>query len=209
MITLFFPINSLLDLNTQDAIIRQVFEVSPPFPNTGFINSQGDFAQQSNFARLGWDLSGAGIKIGVISDSFDRRSGVISGNSSAVTTDITQGDLPAQIISDPSYVVDYPYGLASDEGRAMLQIIHDVAPDAELYFHTGFVSEGNMAAGIAYLVDQGCDVIVDDLTWAKGPYYRDGVVAMAVEAATDEGVIYLTSAGNFGERAHFRRRRRD
>ncbi|MBT8235348.1 MAG: hypothetical protein KJO04_04075, partial [Bacteroidia bacterium] len=71
VITVFFPIDQLLVLNTRFDIIRQVFEVSPPIPNTGLIDSQGDAAQNSNIARLGWNLTGAGVKIGVISDSYD------------------------------------------------------------------------------------------------------------------------------------------
>ncbi len=33
----------------------------------------------------------------------------------------------------------------------MMQIIYDVAPDAGLAFHTGFISEGNMAAGYSQI----------------------------------------------------------
>ena len=200
VITLFFPISGLLDLDTRDDIVRQVFEVSPPIPNTGLIDSQGDVAQNSFIARLGWNLSGAGIKIGVISDSFDRNLGVIAGTSPDVQTDINNGDLPGGA-NAVNVLQDYPYGPATDEGRAMLQIIHDVAPDAELFFHTGSVSEGNMAAGIADLVAAGCDVIVDDLTYMRAPYYTDGLVAQAVEDATAAGVVYFSSAGNFGIRS--------
>ena len=201
VITVFFPIVSLEALNPRSDIINQVYEVSPPIPNTGLIDSQGDIAQNSNIVRLGWNVSGEGVKIGVISDSYDRKSGVINGMSAALQTDIDNEDLPGD--ENPVIVVqDYPYGAASDEGRAMLQIVHDVAPNAELFFRTGFISEGNMAAGISELVTLGCDVIVDDLTYMKAPFFRDGIVADAINSATANGVSYFTSAGNFGSRSY-------
>ena len=41
-----------------------------------------------------------------------------------------------------------PFG---DEGRAMLQIVHDVAPGASLAFYTGDNSEADFANGIGAL----------------------------------------------------------
>ena len=200
VITVFFPIEHLPELNPNSDLINQVYEVSRPIPNTGLIPSQGDVAQNSAIARLGWNLSGKDVKIGVISDSYDRISGVQGSLGTAVIRDIENGDLPG---GDQKVKVlqDYPFGPASDEGRAMLQILHDVAPEAELYFTTGFVSEGNMAAGIADLVAADCDIIVDDLTYMKGPFFRDGIVADAVNEATSLGVSYFSSAGNFANRS--------
>ncbi|MGY8916479.1 MAG: S8 family peptidase, partial [Flavobacteriales bacterium] len=201
VITVFFPIADLQALNPRSDIINQVYEVSPPIPNKGLINSQGDAAQNSDIARLGWNVSGTGVNVGVISDSYDRKSGVQPTTTAAVLTDIANGDLPG--VENPVTVVqDFPFGVSSDEGRAMMQIVHDVAPDAKLFFRTGFISEGNMAAGIAQLVNLNCDVIVDDLTYMKAPFYRDGIIAKAIDAATDSGVSYFSSAGNFGSRSY-------
>jgi hypothetical protein len=66
VITVFFPIIHLSELNPNTNLINQVYEVSRPIPNTGLIPSQGDVAQNSNIARLGWKLSGKDIKIGII-----------------------------------------------------------------------------------------------------------------------------------------------
>ena len=84
----------------------------------------------------------------------------------------------------------------------MLQIVHDVAPDAELYFRSGFISAGNFAEGIKVLRDSGCNVIVDDITYLTEPFFSDGVVAKAVEEVTASGVNYFTSAGNFGIKSY-------
>ena len=194
LITLFFPISDLQELNRRADIINHARQVSPGLTNTGLINSQGDMAQRSNIARLGWDKSGEGVKIGVISDSY-------ASNESGKDTDIDNDDLPG---TENSVVVvqDYPFGGASDEGRAMLQIVHDVAPGAQLFFRTGFISEGNMAAGIRELTDDfGCDIIVDDVQYLTEPFFRDGIIAKSIDDAASKGVDYFSAAGNFGNRS--------
>ncbi len=39
--------------------------------NSGSVNSQGDVAHRANNARAAFGVNGAGIKIGVLSDSFN------------------------------------------------------------------------------------------------------------------------------------------
>ena len=84
----------------------------------------------------------------------------------------------------------------------MLQIVHDVAPDADLVFRSGFVSAGHFADGIRELRDVGCNIIVDDITYITEPFFKDGVIAKAVEDVSASGVSYFTSAGNFGSRSY-------
>ncbi len=92
--------------------------------------------------------------------------------------------------------------VGTDEGRAMMQIVHDIAPTAELYFRTGFVNAEDFAKGIVELADAGCNVISDDVTYFAQPFFRDGVVSKAVDAVVANGVSYFTSAGNFGNKAY-------
>jgi hypothetical protein len=195
IITTYFPIAFLLELNDYDEIINYVRNVYPAisngFPSTGIL-SQGDEAQRSDIARNKYQLGGNGIKVGVLSDSYN----LLNGES----LDIGSGDLPAGVqVSDGmgNSWDNAPFG--SDEGRAMLQIVHDVTPLAELAFRTGFNSESDFAQGILDLYQKAaCDVIVDDLTYVTAPFYRSGLVSQAIDYVTSQGVIYLTSAGNFG-----------
>ena len=96
---------------------------------------------------------------------------------------------------------DSPFG-GIDEGRAMLQIVHDIAPDAKLAFRTGIRSSGDFAKGIKELQLDTCDIIVDDLTYITEPFFQDGQVANAVDYVTSQGVSYFTAAGNFGNKSY-------
>ncbi|MBN9511500.1 MAG: S8 family serine peptidase [Alphaproteobacteria bacterium] len=148
-------------------------------------DDNSDLAVHGNVARSTDDLSGAGIKIGILSDSFNLLGGMAA--------DIADGDLPAntQILEDGAS--------GHDEGRAMAELVHRIAPDAQILFHTATVSEADFAAGITALVQAGCQIIVDDVAWLDEPFFQDaGAVDTAIENAIASGVSYFTAAGNEG-----------
>jgi subtilisin family serine protease len=84
----------------------------------------------------------------------------------------------------------------TDEGRALAQLIHDVAPGAAIKFHTAFNGEEDFAEGIIRLADAGAKVIVDDVRYFTEPFFSDGMVAQAVDAVVGRGVSFFSSAGN-------------
>ncbi|HRH66867.1 MAG TPA: hypothetical protein PLU53_11260, partial [Bacteroidia bacterium] len=196
IITGYYPIVNLKKLDSLPAMINFVRPNYSPVSSAGFITTQGDRSMKSDSARSMFGLDGSGIKIGVISDSYN----TISGNPKSI--DIGNHDLPGP--GNPinnrevEVLLDYPYGAGLDEGRAMLQIVHDIAPKANLAFRTGFISAGDFAEGIVALQEDSCDVIVDDVTYITEPYFQDGIVSKAVNYVRDQGVAYFTSAGNFG-----------
>ncbi len=205
VITGNFPINLLSQLNT-NPLIEYVRPLYPPINNRGQVTTQGDKTMKSDIVRERFGLDGSGVKIGVISDSYNSKA--------KAQEDVDQGDLPGLKSSgatsenpEPVQVV-MDYGTAGkDEGRAMLQIVHDVAPKSKLAFRTGFLSAGDFARGILELADPAlpggkCDIIVDDLSYITEPFFRDGVVAQVVDQVVGEGVTYFTSAGNFGKRSY-------
>ena len=49
---------------------------------------------------------------------------------------------------------------------------------------------------------KGADIIVDDVGYLTEPFFQDGVIAQAVNAAAKKGVIYFSSAGNSAD-AHY------
>ena len=79
-----------------------------------------------------------------------------------------------------------------------MEIVHDLAPGAELLFcapATGL----DMVACINFLAG-AVDVIVDDLFTIGEPNFEDGMVADAAAAAVAAGVVYVSSAGNEARR---------
>ncbi len=198
-ITGFFPINNLQQLNT-NSLIQYVRPLYPPISNAGQVTSQGDTTMRSHNVKARFGLDGTGVKIGVISDSYN--SNLVAPN------DVVQGDLPGASNpnnTEPVQVLADTKG--NDEGRAMLQIVHDVAPKSKLAFRTGFLSAGDFAKGILELASPTlpggrCDVIVDDITYITEPFLRDGVVAQTVDQVASEGVTYFSSAGNFGNKSY-------
>ena len=99
---------------------------------------------------------------------------------------------------------------SGDEGTAMLEIIHDLAPGAQLYFATAFTSITSFANNIRALRAAGCDIIVDDVFYFVETPFQDGqapgvisttnggVVTQAVNDVTAAGALYFSSAGNEG-----------
>ena len=190
------PILNLLSLNSLPTLLVSVRPIYPALTQVGLITSQGDSALRSFRARGVFGVDGTGIKVGVLSDSYNTKL----GNPAA--DDVLKKDLPGVTNADHPIPVevlqDYPFGTRSDEGRAMLQIVHDIAPGAQLAFRTGFLGPVDFAAGINQLEQAGCDVIVDDISYISEPFFRDGVVAQAVNNVKALGVSYFTAAGNFG-----------
>ena len=95
----------------------------------------------------------------------------------------------------PVQVLDDGNGQA-DEGRAMTQIVHDIAPGAYLAFATAFIGEVAFADNIQALATAGADVIADDIIYFAEPYFQDGIVANAVNDVTAQGVAYFSMAFN-------------
>ncbi|MDH5380305.1 MAG: S8 family serine peptidase, partial [Cyclobacteriaceae bacterium] len=192
----YFPIANLLSLNELPELINHARPVYPAIGNSegsiyGVVRTKGDISMRADLARLGYDLSGKGIKVGVLSDSYNQ----VPGNKALAN--VSNHDL-----TDSVHVLkDSPFG-GKDEGRAMLQIVHDIAPEAELAFRTGIISPGDFANGIRELYADSCDIIVDDITYITEPFFQDGVVAQAVDFVASQGVSYFTSAGNFGSKSY-------
>jgi subtilisin family serine protease len=161
------------------------------FTRAGSVSSRGDVAQYSNLARARFGVSGAGEMVGVLSDSFD-----CSGMGS-YADDRASGDLPANVD-----ILDDRACPGTDEGRAMAQIVHDLAPGAGLAFHTASRGEANFAEGIRDLAAAGATIIVDDIGYFAEPMFQDGVIAQAVDEVSAQGVSYFSSAGNAARQSY-------
>ena len=158
--------------------------------NVGLVTSQGDQAMRSDIARATFGADGHGVTVGVLSDSFDCLGGA--------TIDVINDDLsPVTVIQELPDCRD-----GADEGRAMLQLVHDVAPGASLAFATAFIGQASFASNILALQAAGAGVIVDDVIFFAEPMFQDGILAQAVDTVKRGGVPYFSSAGNAARQSY-------
>ncbi|HEV2789983.1 MAG TPA: S8 family serine peptidase [Solirubrobacterales bacterium] len=161
-------------------------------------------------AREEFAVDGEGVTVGVLSDSFDAATEAVSGGPVATKAqkDEETRDLPGakNDCAGQAEPVDVVEELgageeAFDEGRAMLQIVHDVAPQASLAFASAFNGELSFAQNVEELAKStgggpGAEVIVDDVFYFEEPFFQNGPIANSVEEVTAAGVTYLSAAGN-------------
>jgi hypothetical protein len=200
------------------------------FTNTGSVDSQGDQILRVAQARTQFGVDGTGIRVGVISGGI---GGVFDTNCSAcgpapdLPSPILTGDLPNAagvrnvfgiLTSVSGGIVAQSFPASSPdlenqdaEGTAMLEIVHDLAPGAQLYF-------ANAADGSSMAFEQAVDYItantdvgVDDESFPNLPVIGsqlgqlvqyDGNDEVSVNTAADLNNDsnpvrgYFTSVGN-------------
>lgn len=206
------------------AALSQILSMRAAMSRTrGVVATQGDYAQGSSTLRSdNTSLTGAGIMVGVLSDSFDcyaayaASGGAVpvsgpegyayNGFTADYASDASTGALPSSVdVLEEAPCLQYQYYDSdnqplelpfTDEGRAMLQIIHAVAPDAKLAFYSSAGSEADFAAGIEALRNAGAEVIADDVGYFDEPFFQDGLIAQAVDTVEGDGAAYFSAAGN-------------
>ncbi|HEY8876688.1 MAG TPA: S8 family serine peptidase [Roseateles sp.] len=194
--------------------VSAVHGQSRPRTGVGSTDSQG--LVQHKISQLPSNLNGTGITIGVLSDSYNTAQNFVAGGALTVreAQDIASCDLPGPgnpcgnnmpvvVLKDMG---TYPNASATDEGRAMAQLIHDAAPKARLGFATAFDGEVAFANNIRALAgiqglpnsrpDFAAQVIVDDVQYFDEGMFADTIVAQAVDDVAALGVAYFSSAGN-------------
>jgi Subtilase family len=166
-----------------------------PTPCFGAETSEGDEQLRAAQARAEFGVDGNGVKVGILSDSFDRNPLAPTG----AAEDVASGDLPGAgnpcEFEAPVEVLDDSEE-GEDEGRAMAQIVHDLAPGAELSFATAFTSLTAFAGNIGALATAGANVIADDVSYFEEPFFQEGPVGVAAREATEAGASYFSAAGN-------------
>jgi hypothetical protein len=181
------PLSLIHDL----ALMPEVRHISSGLrPRTRGITSSGDSILHADLARSDTGFDGTGVRIGVISDG-----------DSTLGLSLASGELP----TDTHVARDNTGG---NEGTAMMEIVHDLAPGAGLYFASGnpifnpvtgsaeTTDGGTMIGAIRALEGSNCGVIVDDLGFYSQPMFQDGSIAQEAAFAVTQGFTYLSAAGN-------------
>ena len=150
----------------------------------GSVVSEGVVAHRADQALQMFGATGAGINVGVISDSDDFSEAAIAS-----------GDLPPDQFTIPGQSGRPGTG----EGTAMMEIVHDMAPAAKLFFASAFESPEAFADNIRQLrFTYHCDIIVDDVGYFFESPYQDDIIAHAVNDVVADGAMYFSAAGNTG-----------
>jgi hypothetical protein len=173
---------------------------SPAIPSVltcpwGSVRSEGDSQLHADHARSAFGIDGSGPKVGIISDSFNTATSAVTHASD----DVSNGDLPGAgnpcgFTSPVQDLLDSPGG--SDEGRAMAQVVHDLAPEAPLAFESAAAATVTFPQAVSALRSSGAKVIVDDVTFLDEPFFQDGPDAVAVNNAAAAGIPYFSAAAN-------------
>jgi len=155
--------------------------------DVGSRTSEGDVLLQALRTRHDYGVDGTGVRVGVISDGI---FGV--GNAAAL------GDLPpTTLVREGNRLVGTTGGVTSvsfradrdleatfgpgrgAEGVAMLEVVHDLAPGALLFF-ANFLTDMEFNQAIDDLA-ANTDIVVDDISFFGGPY--DGTSSISANAA--------------------------
>ncbi|MBI2884189.1 MAG: S8 family serine peptidase [Candidatus Methylomirabilis oxyfera] len=183
-------------------------------PDYGFTNRQGSVGTEgnatvrANMLRLQSGVSGAGVRVGVI-------SGGVSGLAQSIATGnlpptnffrdnrgiliATTGGVTAQSFrADGNLEV---FGNSPDaEGTALLEIVHDIAPGSQLFYaNFGTGLEFNQAVNF---LAAHTDIVVDDVNFFNaGPYDGTSSVSQnttnALNNPSNPIRAYFTVAANY------------
>jgi subtilisin family serine protease len=194
MVSGHLPMSAIPALEALDSL--QFAHPAYAMAQAGAVTSQGDAAIRADIARNAFGVDGTGVTVGVLSNTFNCLGGAAAG--------LASGDLPAAI----AVLEEGPcggQGLIStfpDEGRAIAEIVHDVAPGAAIAFHTADRGQANFALGILDLANFGAQVITDDIFYFAEPMFQDGIISQAVDQVKARGVSYFSAAQNEGRRSY-------
>ncbi len=196
----WIPLGRLHDLAKDQRIVHARVDFKPNQAQQGFFDNEGNVAALNTKLREAFDVDGTGVSIGVLSDTVNAVGGGLK--DSVQTGDLPARDLdddaPAGTIADADVLVIEDGDDGSDEGRAMLELIHDVAPGSRLLYATAVISQQSFADNVRRLADAGADIIVDDIGWRDEPMFQDGLISQAIDYAVEQGSLYFSAAGNSG-----------
>jgi subtilisin family serine protease len=125
-------------------------------------------------------FTGAGVRIGVLDMGF-------AGRESLEGTELPAG-VPLQTFGwiDEGEV----------HGTACAEIVHEMAPDAELIFAWYDGSDAAMGEAVDWLMSQGVNIISNSTGGVVGPRDGTGWDARLVDQVASQGVLWVNSSGN-------------
>lgn len=133
-------------------------------------------------------VTGGGVKVGILDFGFERYA-ELQGH----------GRVPAPA-AVKAFNKSGRWDAGSRHGTACAEIVHAMAPDAELYLAAmdGYDSQFIQAA--RWLAEQGVQIVSYSGNSRGGPLDGRGVKERLVDELSARGILWVNSAGNYAER---------
>ncbi|MFZ5917312.1 MAG: S8 family serine peptidase [Chloroflexota bacterium] len=132
-------------------------------------------------------FGGQGVRVGVLDVGFF-----------GYKNRIGEGELPGDVITR-SFVgsgTQLDFWNGESHGTACAEVVHDMAPQAQLYL-VNFDTEVTWAEAVDWLLARDVDIISFSAGWPLGgPGDGSGYLAEKVSQARDDGVLWVNAAGN-------------
>ena len=194
------PYDKLVDLSKQNGItfIRPAMSANvpiadPPGVGAGILTSPVDGEEVVKTNADAWHAAGytgSGVKVGIV----DLFSSTRWNNAAAAGEVPTPAGTFCRVDGSSCDI----WTVAGDQqhGTAVAEIIHEMAPGAQLYLATVDTTT-DLQAAVDYFHAQGVKVISRSLTaYYDGPGNGTGPIATVINNAVADGIVWFNSAGN-------------
>ncbi|MBI1881223.1 MAG: S8 family serine peptidase [Chloroflexi bacterium] len=169
-------------ISNLDHVIRLEVPNKATIKQRGLIQGQGVNVTEANEWQAA-GLTGQGVKVGILDLGF-------GGYEDLLGEELPE-NVTAQAFGDPFNFDEEVHGTACAE------IVHEMAPDAELYLAYYDGSDVAMGQAVDWLISQEVDIISNS-TGSNGltPMDGTGFAADLVNQAYDAGIFWVNAAGN-------------
>ena len=181
--------NDVQSLLPVDAILRLADEASvlrirlPLKPRTCAITSEGVYKTGADaWQRLNPFHNAKAVKVAILDLGF-------TGYQSLLGTELPASVTPRSFRSDGRMDTNV-------HGTACAEIVHDMAPDAQLYL-VNFDTDTEQHQAVNWIIAQGVDVISYSIGWTNaGDGKGTGPITEDVKKAANAGITWCSAAGN-------------
>lgn len=170
----------------------------------GSVTTQGDGILNAATLRNTLTSTGNGVRVGVISDGMEGLAASQSTNDLGPVDTTTCNEALQADTSPPPPPPSPTASGAGAEGTAMAEIVHDIAPGAQLFF--GYFGSNVGGTALDFNAAVNClaahaDVVVDDIGWFNtGPYDGTSFISSNTSAALNNAANrirgYYTAVAN-------------
>jgi len=188
------PVSLLPLIEQLTQLIPNVAYIRPPLVPQTLTVSEGVGLIGADALQSAGNL-GQGTKVAIIDLGFSKLSAAKA-----------RGELPSNVITRDFTGSGVEFGTA--HGTAVAEIVHDMAPNAQLYLMK-IGDEIDLENAVNEAISRGINIINHSVGWFNTSYYDGtGPIANIVQTALSAGILWVNSAGNYAQR-HYKGTFRD